>query len=168
MVIFNTELRKDVMPASPVDLEDLLLSTLDAVSRFRVGQREAVGAALDAGDLLTMAKARLPHGGWAEWLGRLGLKARTASTWMRLASMSLTAEEVIERGGINATLKGGKSATVADSLRPQSDLQRELEDAEQQIQDTKAAYYAALTARHRALRALAHQPQGFCGGRSPK
>ena len=157
MVIFNTELRKDVMPASPVDLEDLLLSTLDAVSRFRVGQREAVGAALDAGDLLTMAKARLPHGGWAEWLGRLGLKARTASTWMRLASMSLTAEEVIERGGINATLKGGKSATVADSLRPRSDLQRELEDAEQQIQDTKAAYYAALTARHRALRALAHQ-----------
>ena len=61
------------------------------------------------------------------------------------------------RGGINATLKGGKSATVADSLRPRSDLQRELEDAEQQIQDTKAAYYAALTARHRALRALAHQ-----------
>ena len=34
----------------PVDPEDLLLSTLDAVSRFRVGQREAVGAAQDAGD----------------------------------------------------------------------------------------------------------------------
>ena len=115
------------------------------------------GAALDAGDLLTMAKARLPHGGWAEWLGRLGLKARTASTWMRLASMGLTAEDVIDRGGINATLKGGgKSASVADSSS-RSDLQRELEDAEQQIQDTKAAYYAALTARHRALRALAHQ-----------
>ena len=27
-------------------IEDLLLATLDAVSRFRVGQREAVGAAL--------------------------------------------------------------------------------------------------------------------------
>ena len=27
-----------------MDLEDLLLSTFDAVSRFRVGQREAVGA----------------------------------------------------------------------------------------------------------------------------
>ena len=37
------------MPASPVEGDDLLLSTLDAVSRFRVGQREAVGAALDAG-----------------------------------------------------------------------------------------------------------------------
>ena len=65
---------QDIMTASPMDLEDLLLSTLDAVSRFRVGQREAVGAALDAGDLLTTAKARLPHGGWAEWLDRLGLR----------------------------------------------------------------------------------------------
>ena len=43
-------------------LEDLLLDTLDAISRFRVGQREAVGAALDAGHLLILAKARLPHG----------------------------------------------------------------------------------------------------------
>ena len=109
------------------------------------GSAEAVGAARDAGDLLTMAKARLPHGGWAEWLGRLGLKARTASTWMRLASMGLTAEDVIERGGINATLKGGKSATVADMIPSRSDLQRELEDAEREIQETKAAYYAALT-----------------------
>ena len=48
------------MTASPMDLEDLLLSTLDAVSRFRVGQREAVSAALDAGALLTKAKGR--HG----------------------------------------------------------------------------------------------------------
>ena len=39
-------------------IEDLLLATLDAVSRFRVGQREAVGAALDAGALLTQAKGR--------------------------------------------------------------------------------------------------------------
>ena len=30
-------------------VEDLLFATLDAVSRFRVGQREAVGAALEAG-----------------------------------------------------------------------------------------------------------------------
>ena len=76
---------------------------------------------------------------------------------MRLASMGLTAEDVIDRGGINATLKGGKSATVADSLPPRSDLQRELEDTERQIQETKAAYYAALTARHRALRALTQE-----------
>ena len=45
----------------------------------------------------------------------------------------------------------------ANSTPPRSDLQRELEDAELQLQDTKEAYYAALTARNRALRALAHQ-----------
>ena len=76
---------------------------------------------------------------------------------MRLATMGLTAEEVIDRGGINAALKGCKSATVADLSPSRSDLQRELEDTERQIQETKAAYYAALTARHRALRALTQE-----------
>ena len=46
------------------DLEDLLLATLDAVSRFRVGQRESVSAALDAGAFLAQAKGRLRHGEW--------------------------------------------------------------------------------------------------------
>ena len=32
-----------------LSIEDLLFETLDAVSRFRVGQREAVGVALEAG-----------------------------------------------------------------------------------------------------------------------
>ena len=91
-------------------------------------------------------------------VGPVGTQARTASTWMRLATMSLTAEEVIDRGGINAALKGCKSATVADLSPSRSDLQRELEDTERQIQETKAAYYAALTARqHRALRALTQE-----------
>ena len=51
-------------------VEDLLFATLDAVSRFRVGQREAVGAALEAGGLLTEAKGRLQHGEWGDWIGR--------------------------------------------------------------------------------------------------
>ena len=67
-------------------IKDLLLSTLDAVSRFRMGRLEAVSAALDAGRLLTEAKRRFPHGEWCDWLGRVGLAPRTASRWMRLAS----------------------------------------------------------------------------------
>ena len=47
-----------------LSLEDLLLATLDAVSRFRVGQRDAVSAVLEAGPLLTKAKGRLQHGEW--------------------------------------------------------------------------------------------------------
>ena len=37
-------------------IEDLLFATLEAVSRFRVGQHDAVSAALEAGPLLTEAK----------------------------------------------------------------------------------------------------------------
>ena len=50
-----------------LSLEDLLLATLDAVSRFRVGQRDAVSAALEAGPLLTKAKG--PAASWR--VGRL-------------------------------------------------------------------------------------------------
>ena len=66
-------------------IEDLLFATLDAVSRFRVGQRESVNAALDAGALLTEAKGRLQHGEWGDWLHRVGLAPRTASMWLKLA-----------------------------------------------------------------------------------
>ena len=133
-------------------IEDLLFATLDAVSRFRVGQREAVGAALEAGGLLTEAKGRLRHGEWGDWLGRVGLASRTASMWMKLAGMDLTAEDVIDRGGIVQTLRGGapKSATVADL--PDRNLDRDLAEAEAAISDTKRAYYDALSRRNAALR----------------
>ena len=116
-------------------IEDLLLQTLDAVSRFRVGQ-----------------KGRLKHGEWGGWLGRVGLAKRTASMWMKLSSLGLTGEEVVARGGIVQTLRGGapKSATVADL-----DLDRDLADAEASIADAKQEYYDALSRRNAALRALA-------------
>ena len=141
-------------------IEDLLFLTLDAVSRFRVGQRDTVNAALEAGGLLTQAKGRLQHGEWGDWLGRVGLAPRTARTWMKLASMDLTAEDVIERGGINAAAQGrGKTASEADL--PDTGLDRDLAEAEAAIADTKAAYYAALSRRNAALRALARErPRG--------
>ena len=53
-------------------IEDLLLATLDAVSRFRVGQREAVNAALEAG-----GAANRSQGAAATWgVGRLAWKGR--------------------------------------------------------------------------------------------
>ena len=131
-------------------IEDLLFATLDAVSRFRVGQREAVGAALEAGGLLNQAKGRLQHGEWGDWLGRVGLAGRTASTWMKLSGMDLTAEEVIDRGGINAAARGSKPKSASEA-----DLPGDLAEAE--IADTKQAYYDALNRRHRALRALAQE-----------
>ena len=142
-----------------LSLEDLLFATLDAVSRFRVGQRDTVGAALEAGHLLTKAKGRLHHGEWGDWLHRVDLAPRTASMWMKLAAMDVTAEDVIERGGIVQTLRGGtpKSATVADLP---GDLGRDLANAEADIAETKQAYYDALSRRNRALRALAREGGG--------
>ena len=61
-----------------LSLEDLLLATLEA------------------GPLLTKAKGRLQHGEWGEWLHRVGLAPRTAPTWMKLAGMDLTAEDVCQ------------------------------------------------------------------------
>ena len=137
-----------------LSLEDLLFATLDAVSRFRVGQRDTVGAALDAGAFLAQAKGRLHHGEWGDWLHRVGLAPRTASMWMRLVGMDLSADEVLKRGGIVKTLQG-KSATVADF--PCRNLGRDLAAAEAEIATTKQAYYDALSRRHRALRALARE-----------
>ena len=138
-----------------LSLEDLLLATLDAVSRFRVGQRDAVSAALDAGPLLTKAKGRLHHGEWGDWLHRVGIAPRTASTWMKVASMDLTAEEVIDRGGINAAARGVKPKSASEADLPDSNLDRDLAEAEAEIADTKRAYYDALSRRNAALRALA-------------
>ena len=142
-------------------IEDLLLETLDAVSRFRVGQREAVTAALDAGGLLTEAKARLPHGSWGEWLQRVGLAPRTASTWMKLAGLGLTAAEVIGRGGLNAAARGRKAPESASEADPEAAEARALIEAEAQVGASKDAYYAALSERKRALRALAHNPHAW-------
>ena len=126
-----------------LSFEDLLLATLEAVSRFRVGQRDAVSAARSRpGPCSPKPRARLQHGEWGNWLHRVGLAPRTASMWMKLAGMDLTAEAVIERGG------NPKSATVADL--PDSNLGRDLAEAEAAIADTKQAYYDALNQRHRA------------------
>ena len=74
---------------------------------------------------------------------------------MKLASMDLTAEEVIERGGINATAQGrGKTASEADLA---GNLGRDLAEAEAAIATAKQTYYDALNRRHRALRALARE-----------
>ena len=53
-------------------IEDLLFATLDAVSRFRVAQRESVSAALDAGALPESGQGAAPP--WRIW--RMAWKGR--------------------------------------------------------------------------------------------
>ena len=119
---------------------------------FAVARGKPSGAALEAGGLLTEAKGRLRHGEWGDWLGRVGLAKRTASTWMKLAGMGLTSSAVIDRGGINAAARGVKPKSASEA-----DLPGDLAEAEAEIADTKRAYYDALNQRHRAIRALARE-----------
>ncbi len=128
---------------------------------------------LDAGSLLTEAKRRFPHGEWGEWLVRVKLSPRTASTWMWLAGLGITAEDVIARGGIRATLNPPNSATVADfspveSDAPDvSDVQSELQEVEAAIKGAEDGYYDALNRRQRVLRALARANGGNCPPGAP-
>ena len=87
---------------------------------------------------------------------RVGLAPRTASTWMKLASMDLTAKDVIDRGGINAAARGAKPKSASEADLPGS-VDRELAEAEAAIATAKQTYYDALNRRHRALRALARE-----------
>ena len=91
-------------------IEDLLFATLDAVSRFRVGQREAVGAALEAGALLTEAKGQLQHGEFGEWLGRVGLAPRTARTFLEGSLYGFLPPRDRRGGGDMASSQGSRRA----------------------------------------------------------
>ena len=88
---------------------------------------------------------------------------------MKLAGLELTAEQIIAQGGIRAVLSGkpraSKSDTVSD-LRSDSELQRDLAEAEAAIGGAKRAYYDALNQRQRLLRAIARQARGDGLGRT--
>ena len=68
--------------------------------------------------------------------------------------MDLTAEDVIDRGGINAAARGVKPKSASEAGLP-GDLAEA--EAEAEIATTKRAYYDALSRRNRALRALARE-----------
>ena len=52
---------------------------------------------------------------------------------MRLAGLGLTAEDVIERGGINAAARGDKPESASEADLPDSNLDRDLAEAEAAI-----------------------------------
>ena len=141
------------MTAERVGLETLLMDTLDAVSRFRVGQRESISAALEAGRLLMEAKLRVSHGGFQKWIERVGLAPRTARTWMTLAKRELTVDQVVEAGGINAASRNG--ITAPEAVLTNRKPARELAAVEGALAEAKTRYYNTLTRRQELLREIA-------------
>ena len=86
------------------DLETALGQLHDAVARHKRGREDAIQAAIDGGLALAALRDRAQHGDWGRWVRRAGLTERTAHNWRRLAAMGMTAEQVVERGGMRAVL----------------------------------------------------------------
>ena len=145
------------------DLEELLFDAQDCVTRWKAGRVEATAAAIDGGNILTMARGLTGHGDWLEWLAKVGLPPMTASRWMRLAALGLAAEEVVERGGVRAVLKETSHRTRTDR-RPVS---QRLAEAKARYDALKQPYYDALSELGRLQREVRREARGEAGEPPP-
>jgi hypothetical protein len=68
-------------------------------------EKTAIQAALEAGRLLSQAKAECPHGEWLNFLAGAGVPERKAQRYMKLAWSGLKSDTVSDLGGIKATLR---------------------------------------------------------------
>jgi hypothetical protein len=74
-------------------LEELAARIRDAHQLVGVHQRKSLEAAIEVGELLNRAKAKLQHGQWLPWLERLGIPNSTAALYMRFARCRAVLEE---------------------------------------------------------------------------
>lgn len=86
-------------------IEDALYTLRGAVERHTEGRLAAIEAAIDGGHALNALRQRAQHGDWARWVHDVGLTERTAHNWRRLADTGLSAQEVLDQGGIRAVLQ---------------------------------------------------------------
>ena len=88
------------------------------VRRHREAERDAIQAAVNAGEMLNEAKELCSHGEWLPRLASIPLNPRTAQRWMRLSCIGVKCDLVSHLGGIDATLrlwaKMPAGATVED------------------------------------------------------
>lgn len=124
----------DVVPA---DLAGLAAGINEAHSRCKAAARATVAHALDCGDLLIAAKAKVEHGGWLPWLRDHcpDVSVRTAQAYMQLAR---------QRAEVEA-----KCATVAHlGVRQALDLVAEPAEPTRQQSEELKAVAAELLAEH--------------------
>ena len=108
---------KSATVAELPDLETALGQLHDAVSRHSRGRLETIQAALDGGMALRALRERSQHGDWGRWLHRADLTERTAHNWRRLASLGMTAEQIVAKGGMREVLIDHWAAFLATQER---------------------------------------------------
>ena len=149
------------------DIESTLDRYHDAVARNRGGRLEAIAAAIDGGHALNRLREQSQHGDWEGWVKREGQTMRTAHNWRKLAETGLTAEQVVEQGGMVAVLRA-RNATRAEDETAELDsamsaLDRQLREV---IHHDKSA---ALTRRMQDWLALAEvEVDRYIGKEEPR
>ncbi|WP_037436183.1 DUF3102 domain-containing protein [Sinorhizobium fredii] len=95
------------------DLAEQVKSTNEAAA---LAERTTIEKALEAGHLLTEAKALCAHGQWYPFLDRAGIHERQASRLMQLAASGLKSDTVSDLGGIKGALAfiAKRNAAVAE------------------------------------------------------
>ena len=102
--------------ADITDIESTLAQYHDAVARNRGGRLEAIAAAIDGGHALNQLREQAQHGDWEGWVEREGQTLRTAHNWRKLAETGLTAEQVVEQGGMVAVLRARNATRPSDEI----------------------------------------------------
>ena len=131
-----------------MDLEELLFDVQDCVQRYRHGQLSALEAAIDAGQLLIVAREKCGRGDWIPWLDKVSLNRMTGNLWIRLAKTGLTPLQVQELGGIRAALEASTKKDLAESPG-------ELHWIQERVGINKRRYYDSLTELGKARRQMA-------------
>ena len=92
----------------------LAAEVVSEVASFKRSSAAAHRAYLSAGAKLVDARANARRGQWAPFLAACGVSERVARNMMRLARAGLTADEVTERGGVQASLESLREAEKAE------------------------------------------------------
>jgi hypothetical protein len=87
----------------------------DAHQDVGAAAKTAVLRAIDAGQRLLEAKDALQHGQWLPWLDNLGIPARTAQAYMKLAQLDPANAQRVAHLGLSQALR---AISVAGPVKP--------------------------------------------------
>ena len=123
--------------ALPMEKLDVLARKVrSAGKRARTHGLAFYRCVLEAGTAALAARALIPHGQFTDWLTEnCKVSPRQARSWMKLARMGLTAEQIVEAGGLRSLLTAATepqngSAAVLPGDNPPEDAEDVLSETE--------------------------------------
>lgn len=88
-----------------MNIEEALDVVAEGVSEYRLGRKMSIAGALKAGEGLVIIRQGIKHGDFSSHLERWELPSSTANDWMKLSRSGYTVPQIVDLGGIRATLE---------------------------------------------------------------